>query len=101
MTLLGGFEARLASGETLALRGRKTQALLAYLDFSPGVSLTRKELSGPLWGDRGEEQAGASLRQARSELRKALGEAGDSLLTADRDSVALKAEAVDVDVGAF
>ena len=71
--LLGGFEARRDSGEALALKGRKTQALLAYLALSPGQARSREELVGLLWGDRGEQQARASLRQSLSELRKALG----------------------------
>lgn len=101
VSLLGGFEARLASGEALALKGRKTQALVAYLALSPGQQRSREELVGLLWGERGEEQARSSLRQSLSELRKALGELDESLLTADRDSVSLNAEAVDVDVSAF
>jgi TolB-like protein len=101
ISLLGGFEARLASGEALALKGRKTQALVAYLALSPGQQRSREELVGLLWGERGEEQSRSSLRQSLSELRKALGEPGESLLTADRDSVSRNAEAVDVDVSAF
>jgi len=101
INLLGGFEARLASGAALSLKGRKTQALLAYLALSPGQPRSREELVGLLWGDRGEEQARSSLRQSLSELRKALGDAGETALIADRDTVSLAAEAVDVDVSAF
>jgi TolB-like protein/Tfp pilus assembly protein PilF len=99
--LLGGFELRLASGEALPLKGRKTQALVAYLALSPGQRRSREELVALLWGERGEEQARSSLRQALSELRKALGEAGEPLLIADRESVTLDAGTVDVDVRAF
>ena len=101
INLLGGFEARLASGEVLSLKGRKTQALVAYLALSPGQPRSREELVGLLWGDRGEEQARSSLRQSLSELRKALGEADHSPLIADRESVSLAAEALVVDVSAF
>ena len=76
--LFGGFEARRDSGEALALKGRKTQALLAYLALRPGQARSREELVGLLWGDRGEPQARSSLRQSLSELRKALGDSEDS-----------------------
>jgi TolB-like protein len=101
ISLLGGFEARLRSGEVLALKGRKTQALVAYLALAPGEQRTRDELVALLWGDRGEQQARSSLRQSLSELRKALGDAGDSLLVAERDAVSLDADAIDVDVTEF
>ena len=101
ISLFGEFEARLGSGEVLALKGRKTQALVAYLALAPGERRTRDELIALLWGDRGEQQARSSLRQSLSELRKALGDAGDSLLVAERDAVSLDADAIDVDVTEF
>jgi TolB-like protein/Tfp pilus assembly protein PilF len=101
ISLLGGFEARLGSGEALSLKGRKTQALLAYLALTPGKQCPRDELVALLWGDRGEQQARSSLRQSLSELRKALDDADDSLLIAGRDAVALDADAIDVDVSEF
>jgi TolB-like protein len=85
----------------LQLKGRKTQALLAYLALSPAQPRSREELVGLLWGDRGEEQARSSLRQSLSELRKALGDPDNSLLVTGRDTVSLNAEAVDVDVSEF
>ena len=36
LTLLGGFQARLASGQALSLPTKKAQALLAYLALPPG-----------------------------------------------------------------
>ena len=99
--LLGGFEARLASGEALRLKGRKTRALLAYLALRPDHRCSRDELVGLLWGDRGEAQARSSLRQSLSELRRALGEADRSPLVTERDSVALDSAAVAVDAAAF
>jgi len=97
LELLGGFTARLASGESLALKGRKTQALLACLALEPAAAQARERLIGLLWGDRGEEQARASLRQALTELRRALGEANADLLIATRDTVALDGAAVTCD----
>jgi TolB-like protein/Tfp pilus assembly protein PilF len=99
--LLGGFEVRLASGQPLPLKGRKAQALVAYLALAPGEPRTRDELVALLWGDRGEEQARSSLRQSLSELRKALGGDDHSPLTAGRDAVSLSATAIEVDVAEF
>ena len=86
ISLFGGFEARLGSGEALPLKGRKTQALVAYLALTPGEQHTRDELVALLWSDRGEQQARSSLRQSLSELRKALGDGDDSPLIAGRDA---------------
>ncbi len=101
ITLLGGFDARLASGEAVDLHGRKTQALLAYLALPPGESCSRDKLVALLWSDRGEQQARGSLRQALAELRKALGDAHPPALVAGRDAVSLHAGAVEVDVTEF
>jgi TolB-like protein len=101
ISLLGGFEARLGSGEALPLKGRKSQALVAYLALTPGEQHTRDELVALLWSDRGEQQARSSLRQSLSELRKALGDTDDSPLIAGRDAISLDADAVDVDVTEF
>ncbi len=101
ITLFGGFEARLGSGETVSLAGRKAQALLAYLALPPGETHSRDKLVALLWSDRGEQQARGSLRQALGELRKALGDADPPPLVAGRDAVALDAGAVEVDVADF
>ena len=71
LTLLGGFEARSASGAPLVLRQKKAQLLLAYLALHPGEAQARERLAALLWSDRGDEQARSSLRQALTALRKA------------------------------
>jgi len=91
ITLLGGFEASLGSDNRLALKGRKTQALLALLAVSPGTSISREKLTYLLWSDRSDEQARGSLRQALAELRRALGEDDTGYLKADRDSLMVDA----------
>ncbi len=102
ITLLGGFKVASAAGERITLKGRKPQALIAYLALTPGTQRRRDELAALLWGDRGEQQARSSLRKSLSELRRALAvEAGDSPLIVRRDAVWLDAEAVDVDVTEF
>ncbi len=99
--LLGGFEAHLASGAPIAPIGRKAQALLAYLALAPGTPHAREKLTALLWSDRGEAQARSSLRQALSELRKALAGADPPPLETEGEAVALAADAVVVDVEVF
>lgn len=99
--LFGAFEARLQTGERLALKGRKAQALLARLALKPGVPCARETLMALLWSARGDEQARASLRQALAELRRACKAAGAAPLLVARDAVTLDPEAVSSDVAAF
>jgi DNA-binding SARP family transcriptional activator len=101
LTLLGGFEARLASGEPLPLRRKKTQALLAYLAIHPGQAHSRDKLAALLWGETGEDHARSSLRQAVFALREVLPATRPPILLTDGGTVALNAAAVDVDVAAF
>ena len=39
LRLLGGFEARLPSGQTVEISGKKTQALMAFLALNAGKKL--------------------------------------------------------------
>jgi len=96
ITTLGGFAASLG-GRALVLKGRKTQAVLAFLALSGGAPVARERLTGLLWSDRGEEQARGSLRQALAELRRVLGDSGADLVKAERDTVALDAARLDCD----
>ena len=80
----------------LALRGRKTRGLLAYLVLAPGKRATRECLAEILWTDRGPDQSRASLRQAIAELR-AIPELS-SVLAIDRDEIALDAARVSSDI---
>jgi DNA-binding SARP family transcriptional activator len=100
-TLLGGFQARLASGKPLTLPRKKTQALLAYLALHPGQAHSRDKLAALLWGERGEEQARNSLRQALFALREALPATRPPALVTQGETVALDPAAVDSDVAAF
>lgn len=56
----------------------------------------RRWLEAHLWSDRGAEQASGSLRQALTEIRKALGPEADCL-EADRDSVRLTGVVTDLE----
>ena len=74
-----------------AITSKKARALLGYLALREGTAVARSVLTGLLWGERGEEQARASLRQALSELRGALLGAGQDAIAAANDTVALAA----------
>lgn len=74
-------------GADVRPRGRKARALLAYLTLHPGKPVSREKLMGLLWGERGEDQARGSLRQALFELRHLAN--GIGLLRVDRETVSL------------
>src|SRR5689334_741352 len=95
LALLGPVRLGNSAGDDFTPRARKTRALLAILALSKGP-VTRSRLTELLWGDRGEEQAKASLRQALYELRDL---AAGGYLSADRESVALGPKKVSSDVG--
>jgi DNA-binding SARP family transcriptional activator len=57
LTLLGGFQARLAAGPPLTLPTKKIQALLAYLALPPGREHSRDKLAALLWGDLSQGRA--------------------------------------------
>ena len=64
--------------------GAKTLGLLAFLALEPGPH-RREQVTTLLWGDSPEEKARASLRQALTHLRDALGDN----LRVDRSTVEL------------
>jgi hypothetical protein len=94
--LIGLFQVLDETGRDRTPRGAKSRALLAMLCQTPGHRRPRRWLEGRLWSDRGAEQASGSLRQALTELRKALGPLA-LLLESDRDCVALHGFATDLD----
>ena len=96
--VLGGFELIGAGGDSLTLSGRKSRALVALLALPPGLGWSRERLTAVLWGDREEELARGSLRQALAELRRLL---GDQALVTDRDTVAFDPAAVTIDAAEF
>lgn len=58
-------------GKPVVIASKKARALLGYLALRQGTEVSRSVLLGLLWGERGESQARASLRQALSEVRGA------------------------------
>jgi DNA-binding SARP family transcriptional activator/TolB-like protein/tetratricopeptide (TPR) repeat protein len=83
LELLGAVRLSNAAGDDFTPKARKTRALLALLALSKG-SVTRSRIIELLWGDRGDEQAKASLRQALYELRQL---ASRGFITAGRESI--------------
>jgi TolB-like protein/DNA-binding SARP family transcriptional activator len=56
-------------GRDLTPRGHKARAIIAYLAEHAGDRIPRERMIELLWGDRGDEQARASLRQSLHEIR--------------------------------
>ncbi len=93
MSLFGRFRFESPDGKDLAPNSAKSQAILALLATSETGSRGRLWLQNKLWPDRPREKSAVSLRQALSEIRRALGEFG-TLLDADRRSVKLVLDAL-------
>ncbi len=81
------------SGKDATPRGRKARAIIAYLAARPDARVSREKITELLWGDRGEEQARASLRQALLEIRNA----APGLICSDRGHVWLDQDSVEMD----
>jgi DNA-binding SARP family transcriptional activator len=78
--VLGPLEVEVG-GQLLPLRGRRQRALLALLLLSANEVVPDDRLLEDLWGDELPGSGRAALRVRVSQLRKALGGAGASLLT--------------------
>jgi DNA-binding SARP family transcriptional activator len=98
LTLFGGFQARL-DDRVVGVSVKKGQALLAYLAIPAGKTHLRDKLATLLWGEMGERQARAGLRQVLFTLRRILGDTGP--LTVEGDNVALDPALVGTDVEEF
>lgn len=85
-------------GQDVDVPSRKARCLFAYLALRRGAAVPRETLCGLLWGDRGEEQARASLRQSLSTLRKALGAEASAAISATQNSITLDAKGISTDV---
>ena len=55
LALLGGFEARMASGQSLCLPRAKAAAVLGILALHPGQAFARDRLASMLWPEFPEE----------------------------------------------
>ncbi len=86
--LLGELQVCRGSTPLVLPPSRKTRALLAYLAVTAKRHL-RSELCGLFWEDAADPRAG--LRWSLTQIRRALGERGGSVVRADRESVELPA----------
>lgn len=73
LDVLGRFDLRDNENQPIELKARKSRFLLVYLAVPPGQLRSREQLASLLWCDRQEEQARASLRNALSGIRRAIG----------------------------
>jgi DNA-binding SARP family transcriptional activator/TolB-like protein len=97
VSLVGRLAVRL-NGRLIDLRTQKANAVLSYLALTETKRESRERLVGLLWSRSDEEKARASLRQVVRELRSAFEDAGYDGFVAERLSVHLDAEKVEVDV---
>jgi adenylate cyclase len=89
LNIFGTFRVADALGNEIAVKSRKSRALLAYLALPPGKTRSREQIMALLWSDRGDQQARSSLRQALSGLRKELGEERISALQITDEAITL------------
>jgi TolB-like protein/Tfp pilus assembly protein PilF len=101
LVTLGGFELRGAEGGPIALKSRKSRALLAILAVQRSLGMGRAGLAGLLWAERGEAQARGSLRQALAEIRRALGPEGAEVLRSGGERVEIDGTRIAIDVVRF
>ncbi len=95
--LFGPFRAVNADGLDVTPKSRKGQAVLATLAAGDDMKRTRRWLQDTLWSDRPPEQAGGSLRQTLTELRKCLAPCGE-VINADRNAIWLEPACVKTDL---
>ena len=101
LRLLGRFGMTAPSGAAIEIGAKKSQALIAILALAGGTPVPRSRLTAVLWGDRGEEQARSSLRQALTALRKTFAAHGDFPLAVTEDSAAIDPARLSADIAAL
>lgn len=99
LRLAGMLDLTDAAGGSIAIASQRSQALLAILALEPGHRIARARLATLLWGDRGEEQARASLRQELSSLRRTLAPICDDIITSDRTTIRLDTTLLKIEPG--
>ena len=84
-------------GRKIAIRGRKTMALLALVALGPQMQRSRAWLRDKLWSGSDDARSATSLRQTLFELRRDLGPLADQVLDISANVVALQPDLVWVD----
>ena len=79
--ILGPLEVRVAGGDPVPLGGVRQRALLAILALDANVVVSTDRLIDLLWGESPPATAGHTVQVFVSRLRRALGLAGDRLVT--------------------
>ncbi|MFD1985555.1 hypothetical protein ACFSOZ_24165 [Mesorhizobium newzealandense] len=97
LRVFGAMEAWSWTGESILPRGRKAQAILAYLAMCGEAVVPRRRLARLLWSTRWDEQARASLRQSLMELRRGIIAIAPELLCIEKDRVSLQIAKVWID----
>lgn len=98
---LGGFRLETGDGSPLHVRSNKARALLGYLAFGPSPSCSRERLAALLWSRSDDERARSSLRQALSQLKRALEAHVQDVLVTGAESVLLVRFSLRSDVEEF
>jgi predicted ATPase/DNA-binding SARP family transcriptional activator len=83
------------------LRTRKGYLLLVLLAMHAGKKVSRDYLIATLWPDSDQEDGAMSLRRALHDLRQALGDAKNVVLSPDKRHVQIDATHFDADVWHF
>ena len=89
LSLLGSFQATLDGRPITGFESDRVRALLAYLAVEADRPHRRETVVGLLWPDWPEPSASTNLRNALSNLRKAIGdrEAAAPVLLVDRETI--------------
>lgn len=99
ITLLGPFHCAVDQhNHTSLFSYDKVKLLAALLCLADGKAMHRDSLAQMLWPDLSRDKALSRLRHALHVLRKALGRAAPALHATSEGAVALRADAVQVDV---
>jgi DNA-binding SARP family transcriptional activator len=106
IALLGAFEVRVGGRPVPdpVWRRKKPAALVKLLALAPGYRLHREQILDTLWPDLAPDAAGANLRKAVHQVRRAFDEieaGAGGLLSSDGDMVSLASAQVAVDLEAF
>ena len=97
-TLAGAFRLYQPDGREILISSRRARALLAILCLSGGEPVERDTIRKLLWPGRYPAQGQASLRQCLLNLGRLLAPLGPDILIITRSSLALRAEAITVDL---
>lgn len=95
--IFGKLAVRRADGSSIPLSGAKLQGLVAYLALNVEMPPTRDRLMALFWGDRFNEQARQSLRQAIAKLRRTFEADSGRVIVTENDTVGFTATAVTID----